>query len=78
MVEVQPTSRKPQINRVATHEKQEEAVLHEAPVTEQPNKVTSKRRAKARKDREGLQALLSKSTQSKPSRSLSLMDLMKR
>lgn len=47
-------------------------------VVEQPAKTSSKRRAKARKDREGLQALLSKSAQNKPAPSLSFMDLMKR
>lgn len=45
---------------------------------EQSTKSSSKKRAKARKDREGLQALLSKSSQNKSSPSLSLMDLMRR
>ncbi|KIW13693.1 hypothetical protein PV08_08884 [Exophiala spinifera] len=48
------------------------------PVVEQPAKSSSKKRAKARKDHEGLQALLNKSAQNKPAPSLSLMDLMKR
>ena len=78
VVKVQLPPRKSLSKPVAFHTKQEEADPHEEIVAEQPSKVTSKRRAKARKDREGLQALLSKSTQSKPSRSLSLLDLMKR
>ncbi|KAI1614890.1 hypothetical protein EDD37DRAFT_630495 [Exophiala viscosa] len=78
VVKVQLTSRKSLTKPFALQAKQEEAVPHEELVAEQPSKVTSKRRAKARKDREGLQALLSKSAQNKPSRGLNLMDLMKR
>ncbi|OAL34741.1 hypothetical protein AYO20_05936 [Fonsecaea nubica] len=48
------------------------------PVLEKPIKSSSKKRAKARKGREGLQALLNKSMQSKSTPSLNLMDLMKK
>ncbi len=41
-------------------------------------KLSSKKRARARKDREGLQALLNKSAQNKAAPSLGLMDLMKK
>ena len=41
-------------------------------------KSSSKKRAKVRKDREGLQAMLSRTTQSKPAANLNLMDLMKK
>jgi hypothetical protein len=47
-------------------------------VVEGTNKSSSKKRAKARKDREGLQALLKKSVQTKTLPSLNLMDLMKK
>jgi hypothetical protein len=48
------------------------------PVAEKSSKLSSKKRARARKDREGLQALLNKSAQTKSAPSLNLMDLMKR
>lgn len=78
VVEVPPIPRQRQTKPVVVDEMKEEAIPHEEPVTEQSSKVTSKKRAKARKDRQGLQALLSKSSQNKPSRSLNLTDLMKR
>lgn len=43
-----------------------------------PSKLTSKQRAKARKDREGLQALLGRTSQTAPTPRLNLMDMMKR
>lgn len=52
--------------------------LPDESMVEQPVKTNSKKRAKARKDRDGLQALLSKSAKNKPAPSLSFMDLMKR
>ncbi|KIW82148.1 hypothetical protein Z517_05175 [Fonsecaea pedrosoi CBS 271.37] len=57
-----------------------EAVVTEStdPVLEKPTKSSSKKRAKARKGREGLQALLNKSMQSKSTPGLNLMDLMKK
>ncbi|OAP57262.1 hypothetical protein AYL99_08000 [Fonsecaea erecta] len=48
------------------------------PVLAKPVKLSSKKRARARKDREGLQALLNKSMQAKSTLSLDLMDLMKK
>ncbi len=45
---------------------------------ERTNKTTSKKRAKARKDREGLQTLLNNSVQTRAAPSLNLMDLMRR
>ncbi|KIW63845.1 hypothetical protein PV04_08817 [Phialophora macrospora] len=61
---------------VATHPS-ENKMSADTPL-ENTNKSTSKKRAKARKDREGLQALLKKSVQTKTSPGLSLMDLMKK
>ncbi|KAK5059889.1 hypothetical protein LTR84_009772 [Exophiala bonariae] len=49
------------------------------PVPEKPTKtLSSKQRAKARKDREGLQSLLNRSSQNKTTQGLSLMDLMRK
>ncbi|KAL2416669.1 hypothetical protein ABEF95_015052 [Exophiala dermatitidis] len=58
-----------------------DVVPAESPAESAPEKTTktsSKKRAKARKDREGLQALLNKSAQNKTGPSLNLMDLMRR
>jgi hypothetical protein len=59
---------------------QETATADERTTTETAAvaKLSSKKRARARKDREGLQALLNKSAQNKAGPSLGLMDLMKR
>jgi len=54
----------------------EESPPKEGKARSGPN-VSSKKRAKARRDREGLQALLDRSKATKPSAALSLMDLMK-
>ncbi|EHY54055.1 hypothetical protein HRR83_004703 [Exophiala dermatitidis] len=57
-----------------------DVVPAESPAESAPEKTTktsSKKRAKARKDREGLQALLNKSAQNKTGPSLNLMDLMR-
>lgn len=55
-----------------------EETVHEEIGAEKASKVSSKKRAKARKEREGLQALLNKSAQSKGSPGLSLLDMMQR
>ncbi|EXJ55355.1 hypothetical protein A1O7_08282 [Cladophialophora yegresii CBS 114405] len=55
-----------------------ENIMRAEPVLESNTKSTSKKRAKARKDREGLQALLHKSAQTKTPPSLNLLDLMKK
>lgn len=75
-VAIDSSSRKRDVPLFVTQERQEEgpgSVL--AP--EKPTKSSSKKRAKVRKDREGLQALLDKRTQNKLAPSLNLMDLMK-
>ena len=75
---LQLDTRKRQSRPSADFRKPVEEPIQDQPVVEKSSKVSSKKRAKARKDREGLQALLNKSTQNKPSPSLNLMDLMKR
>lgn len=74
---LQPDTRKRQSRQSAASRKPVQEPIQYQPV-EKSSKVSSKKRAKARKDCEGLQALLNKSTQNKPSPSLNLMDLMKR
>ncbi|KIW99928.1 uncharacterized protein Z518_10856 [Rhinocladiella mackenziei CBS 650.93] len=59
------------------NKQREEAPCSNA-IPEKSNKSNSKKRAKARKDCEGLQALLDKSKRSKSTPSLNLMDLMKK
>jgi hypothetical protein len=61
----------------APQERPEEVVSSD-PNIEKQNKPSGKKRAKARKDREGLQALLNNSVQTRSAPGLSLMDLMKR
>lgn len=55
------------------------AAVQPSQATSQPEpKLSSKQRAKARKDRDGLQALLNRSRPDQPSTKLSLKDFMKR
>ncbi|KIY01156.1 uncharacterized protein Z520_02708 [Fonsecaea multimorphosa CBS 102226] len=63
---------------VPTARSEEVATEPADPLLEKPVKSSSKKRAKARKDREGLQALLNRSMQAKSTPSLNLMDLMKK
>ncbi|EXJ94113.1 hypothetical protein A1O1_02506 [Capronia coronata CBS 617.96] len=61
---------------------QEKETVHDELSTDnsadKSTKLSSKKRAKARKDRQGLQALLNKSAQNRSRPTLNLMDLMKR
>ena len=55
-----------------------EGIAVTKPASEKSNRTSSKKRAKARKDRQGLQALLDRSLQNKSSPRLDLMDLMQK
>lgn len=69
--------RRPAVSTHATGKAAHEELPAED-AADKSTKVSSKKRAKARKDRQGLQALLDKSTQNKPRGGLNLMDFMKR
>ncbi|KIW98322.1 uncharacterized protein Z519_01906 [Cladophialophora bantiana CBS 173.52] len=72
------SAKKEQINSTVSDERPEEITESAGSALEKSTKSSSKKRAKARKDREGLQALLNRSMQTKGVPSLSLMDLMKK
>jgi hypothetical protein len=75
---LQLDTRKRQSRPTEASRKPIEEPIQDQPAVEKSSKVSNKKRAKSRKDREGLQALLNKSTQNKASPGLNLMDLMKR
>ncbi|RVX67636.1 hypothetical protein B0A52_08165 [Exophiala mesophila] len=55
-----------------------DTAINPGPTPAAQPKLSSKQRAKARKDRDGLQALLNRTTQTRSQPSLSFMDMMKR
>ncbi|KIV93727.1 hypothetical protein PV10_04922 [Exophiala mesophila] len=55
-----------------------DTAINPGPAAAAQPKLSSKQRAKARKDRDGLQALLNRTTQTSSQPSLSFMDMMKR
>jgi hypothetical protein len=69
---------KPELVKAPQTGQEEITSLDAGPETETTSKQSSKKRAKGRKDREGLRALLNKSVQSRTAPSLNLTDLMKR
>ncbi|EXJ92369.1 hypothetical protein A1O3_00919 [Capronia epimyces CBS 606.96] len=75
--DVRSLTRQPQISS-RLNEKPVRDELPADAAQEKSTKLSSKKRARARKDREGLQSLLDRSAQNKSSLGLSLMDFMRR
>ncbi|OCT44560.1 hypothetical protein CLCR_06346 [Cladophialophora carrionii] len=73
-----PQKEKKQPAAAAAAQSSSENVMSADTSLESTSKSTSKKRAKARKDREGLQALLHRSAQTKNPPSLNLLDLLKK
>ncbi|EXJ74815.1 uncharacterized protein A1O5_01511 [Cladophialophora psammophila CBS 110553] len=71
-------AKKEQLNSTVSGERPEEITESAGSALGKATKSSSKKRAKARKDREGLQALLNRSMQTQGVPNLSLMDLMKK